>query len=662
MVRILRGRAPYAHEVNADDPISSEAARLQALKGYQILDTLPEAAYDRFVRLARMYFKVPIALVSLVDDDRQWFKACDGLSLTETPRSMSFCAHALTGTGVLVIPDTHADPRFIDNALVTGDPHLRFYACAPLVTLDGHGLGTLCILDVVPRDALSADECELLQHLADSVMSELELRRTVARLAHQEAVYASVLDASLDAIIVMDGQGSITEWNPAAETLFGYHRTEVIGQELSQCIIPPELRQAHQRGLARYLQSGEGTVLGRRLELPALRRDGQIFVCEIAITALDLPGERLFTAAVRDLTDMKAAQDALESSHRLLRAVIDSVPEAIFVKDHARRYTMINLAGAAQIGRPEADILGRTDEDLFPEAAASAARHRDEHVLTQAQAASYEVTDRMPSGAQRTFWSSKMPAWGPDGALMGLIGVAIDITERKVAETTTQHHNSLLRTRVEAAQLEVLERLARAAEYRDDDTGEHMMRVGDTAAGIAAELGLEEADIHLLRQAAPLHDVGKIGIPDSVLLKPGRLTPEEFDLVKTHCVIGSNILAGGQSPLVVMAEEIARTHHERWDGSGYPSGLSGPQIPLSGRVVAVADVFDALTNERPYKEAWSQEAALDEIRAQAGRQFDPQVVEAFMRVMARRASEAADEDAHVPDLPVALTGVEAPAV
>ncbi|WP_198170441.1 PAS domain S-box protein [Deinococcus arboris] len=636
--------------MSADAQQQTEAARLLALKSYQILDTPPEAVYDRAVRLASAFFKAPMALVSLVDAERQWFKACYGLDFRETSRSVSFCAHALEQDGVLVVPDARQDPRFVDNPLVTGELHIRFYAGAPLVTPDGQKLGTLCILDQQPRAPLTPDECQMLQHLADSVVSELELRRTLARLTHQEAVHAAVLNSSLDAVIVMDEHGKVTEWNPAAERLFGYRREELIGQELAAHIIPPEWRDAHQRGLAHYLRTGEGPVLGRRLHLTALRRTGETFPCELAITALDLPNERLFTASLRDLTDVEAAQSALESSNRLLRAVVDTVPEAIFVKDQARRYTMINEAGAAQIGRLVEDILGRTDDELFGAEVASASRLRDEQVLEQAQGITYEVTDQLPDGARRTFWSSKLPAWGPDGTLTGLIGVAIDITERKVSETTIQEHNTLLRSRVEAAQVEVLERLARAAEYRDDDTGEHMTRVGETAAGIAAQLGLSPEEVQLLRRAAPMHDVGKIGVSDSILLKPGRLTPDEFEVVKTHCLIGSNILSGGQSPLVVLAEEIARTHHERWDGSGYPAGLCGEQIPISGRIVAVADVLDALMSERPYKRAWSQAAALAEIQTQAGQHFDPQVVRALEHVLNESGPPLADpaEEAAVP--------------
>jgi putative two-component system response regulator len=187
------------------------------------------------------------------------------------------------------------------------------------------------------------------------------------------------------------------------------------------------------------------------------------------------------------------------------------------------------------------------------------------------------------------------------------------------------------RTRdLEEARLEILERLAIAAEYRDDATQEHAWRIGRTCALLALELGLPDREVELIRRAASLHDIGKIGVPDAILLKPDVLTEAEFELMKTHTTIGAEILSGSCSPLLRTAERIALTHHERWDGRGYPRGISGEAIPLVGRIVALADVFDALTHERPYKHASTITDAVAEISHQSGRHFDPEVVNAFM--------------------------------
>ena len=182
---------------------------------------------------------------------------------------------------------------------------------------------------------------------------------------------------------------------------------------------------------------------------------------------------------------------------------------------------------------------------------------------------------------------------------------------------------------VERARTEAFGRLGVAAEYRDDDTRQHTQRVGITSALLAAEAGFDPPLVDALATIAPLHDVGKIGIPDAVLLKAGALDHEEFVLTQTHTVIGSNLLGGTGSPALDAAAVIALTHHEHWDGSGYPAGLEGPAIPITGRIVALADAFDAMTHARPYRDALPVADAVAEIGRGSGRQFDPELVAAF---------------------------------
>jgi putative two-component system response regulator len=195
--------------------------------------------------------------------------------------------------------------------------------------------------------------------------------------------------------------------------------------------------------------------------------------------------------------------------------------------------------------------------------------------------------------------------------------------EQKVAERTKE---------LEESRLEVLERLAVAVEFRDDDTGNHTKRVAQVSATLAEAIGLAPATVELIRRAAPLHDIGKVAIPDSILLKAGPLSGPEFAIMKTHTLIGAQMLSDGRSELVRVSQRIARSHHEWWDGSGYPDQSSRESIPLEARIVAVADFLDALTHDRPYRPAWSLADTLEEIAARGGIHFDPRITAALAKI------------------------------
>jgi putative two-component system response regulator len=215
-----------------------------------------------------------------------------------------------------------------------------------------------------------------------------------------------------------------------------------------------------------------------------------------------------------------------------------------------------------------------------------------------------------------------------------------NLLENRFLQLKLKNQNQYLEQKVltrtyelEEAHLEILGRLARAAEYRDDATGEHTWRVAQSSALLAKQLGLPKEQVELIFHAARLHDVGKIAIPDAILLKPDKLTREEFDVIKTHTSLGAELLSRGGTKLLQIAELIALSHHEQWCGRGYPYGLKEETIPIEGRIVSVADVFDALTHDRPDKKAWTVEDALAEIESQSGKQFDPKVVEAFKEIL-----------------------------
>ena len=242
-----------------------------------------------------------------------------------------------------------------------------------------------------------------------------------------------------------------------------------------------------------------------------------------------------------------------------------------------------------------------------------------------------------PLGAIGNYWAEPHEATARE----------VQLLQALADSTAVALENVRVMTELEEAHAETLYRLALAGEFRDDATFRHTARVAHVAALIAGSLGCDETYVSLIRRAAPLHDIGKLAVSDAILLKQDFLTSAEILHMRIHPTSGAEILTGSNSDVLRMAEEIALTHHEWWDGGGYPNKLVGDQIPLSGRIVALADVFDALTNSRPYKKPWSLDSAIQEINELSGRQFDPTVVEAFFKLDEAELTLKIDEAAEM---------------
>ncbi len=307
-------------------PPDNEPDRLRILREYEILDTGPERAFDDIVHLAAHVCHTPIAVITFLDETRQWFKACHGLTFSDHPRNPSFCAHALVTPHVLEVPDATLDARFAHHALVTGAPHLRFYAGTRLLSPEGAALGTLAVLDIAPRH-LTPAQLDALQVLNRQVMTQLELRRHLAQqqqlmvaaeasLETATAYHRAMFDAALDAIVMMDSTGRVISFNPAAEQLFGYDREEARGRLMADLIMPPADRDRHAQGLARHLLTGESILLGQRTEVTAMRRDGTVFPVELAIHRLRGDDPPVFTGFIRDITERTRATRELQASER----------------------------------------------------------------------------------------------------------------------------------------------------------------------------------------------------------------------------------------------------------------------------------------------------------------------------------------------------------
>ena len=215
-----------------------------------------------------------------------------------------------------------------------------------------------------------------------------------------------------------------------------------------------------------------------------------------------------------------------------------------------------------------------------------------------------------------------------------------NLLEVRLLHKALRQHNAVLEDRVRArtqelqeTRLEIVRRLGRAVEYRDNETGLHVIRMSHYAASLGRVAGMSPTECETLLHACPMHDIGKIGIPDRILLKPDRLDPDEWAVMKTHTTIGAELLSGHDSDIMQMAHQTALTHHEKWDGTGYPQGLNREDIPLVGRITAICDVFDALTSTRPYKPAWSVEEAIAELKELRGTHFDPTLIDLFCDIL-----------------------------
>jgi diguanylate cyclase (GGDEF)-like protein/PAS domain S-box-containing protein len=288
-----------------------ESGRLAALESYAVLDTAPEREFDDIVQMAKRIFSVPIALVSLVASDRQFFKARIGLDVCQTDREGSFCTHVVLGDDILVVPDAALDPRFQQSPLVQGEPNIRFYAGAPLITPDGFVIGSMCVKDTCPRPDLTADERDTLKDLARLLMERLEARKLAQSGRASRRQFESIAAVSPDAIICADGSNTIRFWNKAAETIFGYKAEEAIGQSLN-IIVPPSMRSLHDAGLARAVAGHPTKIIGAVVAVPACRRDGSEFPIELSLSHWMEGGEHRFGAIARDITDRRLAEARLK--------------------------------------------------------------------------------------------------------------------------------------------------------------------------------------------------------------------------------------------------------------------------------------------------------------------------------------------------------------
>jgi PAS domain S-box-containing protein len=357
------------------------------------------------------------------------------------------------------------------------------------------------------------------------------------------------------------------------------------------------------------------------------------------------PGQLLITAmnALR-----RRELESFESAHRLnleerRQTIIDMAPMPVYVKDEDFRYVFANAQADDLAGQERGRLLGQTDEAIMGPEALARTRAADRQILKEGTTRRAEETLEI-GGTERTFQTIKFPLFDEKGKATAVCGISTDVTAQKEAirlrdELTTAQRQAIEELR--SSRLETVERLARAIEFHDSSTGEHVTRMAVIAAFLGDQLKLDAKQVQLLREAAPMHDVGKIGTSDAILRKPGPLNTGERKEMERHTMVGHEILADSKSELLQIAATIALTHHEHYDGTGYPQGLAGEEIPLEGRISAVADVFDALLSDRCYRPALPVPDAVKVIEDGRGTHFDPRiadlVIESLDEVLSLRA-------------------------
>lgn len=405
-----------------------EVRRLEALESVGIMDTPPDDRFDRLARIAKHCFDVPIVLITFISEERQWFKSHLGISESEGPRAASFCTHTIEEDRILYIPDATKDPQFLDNPMVSGEFHLRFYAGAPIRTPDGYRIGTLCLVDTKPK-TLSAEDFNTFREIADCVEHELAQSDMAAiNAAHQASRMGAILDTAADAIFTFDDMGNIRTVNSAAVTIFGYTTDEFSRTNIDALFSASYLFHAGpetQKGAGNTWVEADG--LPQNVE--GKRKDGSTFSMQISVDEMAHFNQRQFVAIARDVTEQRTKE-------WLLDAIVENIPNMVFVKDATDlRFTLFNRAGESLFGVPRNALIGKNDFDLVPPEQAEFFVQMDREALQKTEPVDIweEPLDSKTKG-RRILHTRKVAIRDENGAAKYLLGISEDITERKKIE------------------------------------------------------------------------------------------------------------------------------------------------------------------------------------------------------------------------------------
>ena len=470
--------------------------------------------------------------------------------------------------------------------------------------------------------------------LMASVRDISERKLAAIKLKESEEVFRSTNAAVHDAIILLDNNGNISLWNRGAENIFGYSFHEVRGEPLHDFLVPQQYRKHFIKAFPEFRKTGAGAAVGKTLELSAIHKDGREFPVELSLSSLKLHGNWHAVGVVHDISDRTTTVKALRQSEEHIRLLLDSMAEAIYGLDLDGNCTFANTTCLKMLGHDDSsDLIGKNMHGLMHYALPDGSPHPEQDCracLAFRTGEAFHVDDEV-------FWrkeGSSFPVsyWAhpiyKDNQITGSVVTFLDITEQLKARDELKESRRHLRASLKGT----IDTVSKAVEARDPYTAGHQKRVAEIAVAIAHKIGLDKDRIEGLRMGASIHDIGKINIPAELLSKPGRLSEIEYSLIQAHAQVGYDILKDFSFPWPVA--NIAYQHHERLDGSGYPQGLKGDQICLEARIVAVADVVEAMASHRPYRPGLGIDKAMDEIKMNHGKLYDPAVADACLTLFA----------------------------
>ncbi len=474
------------------------------------------------------------------------------------------------------------------------------------------------------KDQLINALVEMRQRLTELETSETRRKRAEQALKESEGKYSTLVNEINDGFVITDDRATITFANRALAKILGFQSPgELVGRTFLE-FLTPEVRSERAKRFRRGIKAKK---LPEIVDDPFIRKDGNIGFIELKPTPILEDGKVVGTRGIaRDITERKRAEQALRESEERFRALAESATDAIISSDSRGNITFWNKGAETIFGYSAAEIVGKPVALLMPE------RFRDLHQNAMRQGGStgeFDITGKTAEVAGLRKDGSEFPAelslatW-KSGEERFYTAIVRDITERKRADEA-----------LKSVALETVEAVSTIVEANDPYTAGHSAKVTELAVEIATEMGLAKDQLDTLRIAGLLHDVGKVGIPSSVLNKPAELTQAEWLMIQSHPVVSAQ--TAERVAAFKDAIPIIRHHHEKWDGTGYPEGLKGEEIPLLARILAAADGFEAMTSDRPYRPAMSEEEALAKLGEGAGIQWDPQIVKTFLKIRKAKA-------------------------